>query len=104
MANKGPDGFLEAQKECYRLLEDKHYHSFLTSDSYHQLIVESKKLDISFGRDKSRESSAITSKRRRVEAEVQTMSKSRTRPKQWARPKPASMRSLLILFDEFQKI
>ena len=55
MANKGPDGFLEAQKECYRLLEDKHYHSFLTSDSYHQLIVESKKLDISFGREKSRE-------------------------------------------------
>lgn len=55
MANKGPDGFLEAQKECYRLLEDKHYHSFLTSDSYHQLIVESKKLDISFGREKKRE-------------------------------------------------
>lgn len=54
MANKGPEGFLEAQRECYRLLEDKHYHSFLPSESYHQLIVESKKLDMStFGREKS---------------------------------------------------
>ncbi|XP_022645239.1 sorting nexin-25-like isoform X2 [Varroa destructor] len=54
MANKGPEGFIEAQRECYRLLEDKHYHSFLLSESYHQLIVESKKVDIStFGKERS---------------------------------------------------
>ncbi|OQR78149.1 sorting nexin-25-like, partial [Tropilaelaps mercedesae] len=62
MANKGPEGFLDAQRECYRLLEDKHYHSFLPSESYHQLMVESKKADAPpLGREKSVDSGHASS-------------------------------------------
>lgn len=49
MANKGPEAFLQAQKEVYQALEERYYHSFLVSDAYHSMVIETQDLHLDLG-------------------------------------------------------
>ncbi|KAL1434856.1 hypothetical protein MTO96_001740 [Rhipicephalus appendiculatus] len=49
MANKGPEAFLQAQKEVYQALEERYYHSFLVSEAYHSMVTEMQHLHLDVG-------------------------------------------------------
>lgn len=49
MANQGPEAFLQAQKEVYQMLEERYYHSFLVSDAYHNMVLETDNLHLDLG-------------------------------------------------------
>nr|XP_037285481.1 sorting nexin-25-like isoform X2 [Rhipicephalus microplus] len=57
MANKGPEAFLQAQKEVYQALEERYYHSFLVSEAYHSMVIEMQNLHLDVGTYKEDEQS-----------------------------------------------
>ncbi|XP_064482182.1 sorting nexin-25-like isoform X2 [Ornithodoros turicata] len=50
MADSGPEAFFQAQQEIYKILEERYYPSFLLSEAYHNLVLETKKSCIDVGR------------------------------------------------------
>ncbi|XP_042145888.1 sorting nexin-25-like [Ixodes scapularis] len=55
MANKGPEAFRQAQQEVYQAIEERYYHSFLVSEAYHNMILETQRLNLDLGSSREEE-------------------------------------------------